>query len=419
MTTIDRAIQRNVARKAKLSSAGKEDTHFSPDGGGPAPAHTNPSPAFPAQDVSVPLPVRGTMPVGTVLDSDLNIANRAFRAGPVRSAVFTNPATTAITGSSAVSKLQAQVEAAQTQSETATTAAAQATAAAGGVTQTAAQAAAAASAAQSTANGAQTTANNALPTPQNLSYRPLTNPLTSVDAGGGVSTVSVSGFSVRIRSNTQTSDVVYSSGSVASLNNSTVYYLYMTDSALAGGAVTYQASATKTDSLANSGNLFIGSILTAAAGGSATAGNNDGGVGGQSGNQLVNWPTTNQVFSGTWSNPTFAYDADPTTATITGSNPANIVYSGFSSTIPPGATAVTLVVDAEVIAGGGGTLSYSTNGGASFTSLITGIPIGPRAVLSFALPVHINPGAVQIAITNSNSTANNMSLWAVYLVFTF
>jgi hypothetical protein len=250
------------------------------------------------------------------------------------------------------------------------------------------------------------------------SYRPLSNPLTSTDAGSSA-TIAIAAFSMRVRNRTATTDISYNSGSITSLSYATLYYIYFLDANFAGGTVTYLASTTKESALSNSGYLFLGSIQTASAGGSATSGNNDGGTGAQYGGVLINWPTANTPSSGTWANPTFAYDADPTTPTITSSNPAVIVYSGFSSAIPPGAKTVVLILDVEVVAGGGGGIAYSINGGASFTTVIAGIPIGPRSILTNSLPTMMNPGAVQIKLTNSNSTTNNFSLWGIYLLFTF
>ena len=250
------------------------------------------------------------------------------------------------------------------------------------------------------------------------SYRPLSNPLTSTDAGSSA-TISIAAFQMRVRNRTATADVSYNSGSITSLSYATLYYVYFLDATFAGGAVTYLASTTKESALSNSGYLFLGSIQTAASGGSPATGNNDGGTGAQYGGVLINWPTANAPSSGTWTNPTFAYDADPTTPTITASNPAVIVYSGFSSAIPPGAKTVSLILDVEVVAGSGGGLAYSTNGGASFNTVITGIPIGARSILTTALPTMMNLGAVQIKLTNSNSTTNNFSLWGIYLLFTF
>jgi hypothetical protein len=112
----------------------------------------------------------------------------------------------------------------------------------------------------------------------NYSYRPLTNPLTATDAGAS-DTVNVAAFTLRIGGN----DVSVSSGSVSSLSRKTLYFIYYTDVAVAGGSVSYSATTTKETALSASGRFFIGSILTPDAGAPDTIGNNDGGVGAQTG----------------------------------------------------------------------------------------------------------------------------------------
>jgi hypothetical protein len=274
--------------------------------------------------------------------------------------------------------------------------------------------------ANTTATTANTTANNALPTPQNLSYRPLSNPLTSVDDGGGFAEIDVAAFSLRVRSKTQTTDVSYNSGTITGLSNSTLYFVYLTDATFAGGTVTYNATTTKENTLSNSGNIFVGSILTAASGGSETIGNNDGGVGGQTGNQLIIWPSANSSTypgsSGAWTNPSFSYDANPTTAATAALNARSLVLSGFASAIPPGAQSVQAVFDYVVASGGDFLVSYSTNGGSSFTSLFTANST-TRVVSYQSLPLNINPGAVQIA--NVVGPGVLCSLYGMYLLFTF
>jgi len=70
---------------------------------------------------------------------------------------------------------------------------------------------------------------------------------------------------------------------VTGLAYNTLYYVFYSDPYLAGGAVTYQVASTKAAVLASSGNMYVGSILTPAAGGPDTIGNNDGGAGAQNG----------------------------------------------------------------------------------------------------------------------------------------
>lgn len=288
---------------------------------------------------------------------------------------------------------------------------------------TATQAGNTATAANNTANTANTTANNALPTPQNLSYRPLSNPLTSVDDGGGTAEIDIASFTLRVRSKTQLTDVVYNSGTITGLSNTAaaVYYVYFTDAAFAGGTVTYLASLTKTDSLSNSGNIYIGSILIAASGGSQTIGNNDGGVGGQSGGQIINWPSAVIGTTG-WTNPTFAFDADPTTEAHSTST-ATMTLGLMSSAVPPGATGLTLVLDILTNLAPSLTVKFSANGGVSFTTIYAPSTTGVRTVhmfdlTAFGFPLTINPGVCQIQFLESSGSSSDQ-VFAVYLLYTY
>jgi hypothetical protein len=114
-------------------------------------------------------------------------------------------------------------------------------------------------------------------------YRSLTNMLTATDAGASA-TIPVAASSLRVPG---LSDVSYGSGSIAALSYSTLYFIYADDPNFAGGAVTYGATTTKETALSGTGRIFFGSIITPAAGGSDTIGNNDGGVGAQSGGLSV------------------------------------------------------------------------------------------------------------------------------------
>jgi hypothetical protein len=132
-------------------------------------------------------------------------------------------------------------------------------------------------------------------TASNYSYRPLTNPLTATDAGAS-DTVSCAAFTMRVGGN----DVSISSGSVASLSRKTLYFIYYTDTSIAGGSVTFSASTTKETALASAGRFFVGSIYTPAAGSPDTVGNNDGGSGAQIGDTWIMQPTIYSVANGVW-----------------------------------------------------------------------------------------------------------------------
>jgi hypothetical protein len=85
-----------------------------------------------------------------------------------------------------------------------------------------------------------------------LTYRPTSNPLTSTDAGSNA-TVSIAAFTMRCTGHT---DVSISSGSITALSYDTLYYIYYDDAALAGGAVTFNATTTKETAINGSGRFF-------------------------------------------------------------------------------------------------------------------------------------------------------------------
>jgi hypothetical protein len=145
-----------------------------------------------------------------------------------------------------------------------------------------------------------------------LTYRPLTNPLSSSDAGASA-TISIASFTLR----TPKGDISVNSGSITSLSYSTLFYVFYDDAALAGGSVTFNTSATKSTAMSGSARFFIGSIVTPAATAPNTVGNNDGGVGAQAGSTSVflggsstTVLTTNLTLVGA---PTNFYDGSLTT----------------------------------------------------------------------------------------------------------
>jgi hypothetical protein len=123
--------------------------------------------------------------------------------------------------------------------------------------------------------------------PVNVSYRPLSNPLTATDAGAS-DTISIAAFTMRIGGGT---DLSISSGSITSLSYSTLYYIYYDDSTFIGGGVAFNATTIKEIALNAIGRFFVGSIKTPPAAGTATVGNNDGGSGAQFGQLFVVSPT--------------------------------------------------------------------------------------------------------------------------------
>jgi hypothetical protein len=216
-----------------------------------------------------------------------------------------------------------------------------------------------------------------------LSYRPTTNPLTSVNAGSSA-TVDVAAFTMA----TTQGNISLNSGTITSLSYGTLYYIYYSDPTLAGGTVTYLASTSQTTAI-NPAYFFVGSIVTAVSGGPTTVGNSDGGVGAQSGssNVLLGGATAVAVPGGTASgavtNPSYAIDGNSTTyADITINDPsgaaadyANLTVSGISPTQAILGT-MTLFIRSSASVTIGGTayatsayLKYSLDGGASYTTV--------------------------------------------------
>jgi len=100
-------------------------------------------------------------------------------------------------------------------------------------------------------------------------------PLTAADVGSDA-TVTVAAHNIVYDNGT----VAYNSGTVTGLAFSTLYYIYADDPTKAGGAVTYIATITATDTTGNTGRYYVGQITTPADTGGPTAGGGGGGGGG-------------------------------------------------------------------------------------------------------------------------------------------
>lgn len=127
------------------------------------------------------------------------------------------------------------------------------------------------------------------------SYRPTSNPLTGHDAGSSAN-INIASFFMRCPG---FADISLQSGSITGLSYSTLYYIYYSDLYALGGAVSYQATTTKEVALENTAFWFVGSVLTPAHGAPDTQGNNDGGTGPQSGQNITMQFSTLAVGPGT------------------------------------------------------------------------------------------------------------------------
>lgn len=106
-----------------------------------------------------------------------------------------------------------------------------------------------------------------LPTTAVLSVSSLqdANPVTST-SGASTATVNVAAHHVVADWGT----LAYNSGAISGLTLNTAYYIYAQDPDLVGGAVSYLASTTRTNTVNTTGRYFVGSITTPTAANSAS-----------------------------------------------------------------------------------------------------------------------------------------------------
>lgn len=264
--------------------------------------------------------------------------------------------------------------------------------------------------------GKQVTLNNLLDgtsrfarTSVHSSHAPTTNPVTAHDAGSNV-TINIASHTMQVGATA----VSNNSGSVTALSYSTLYYVYYDDPTLAGGAVSYQATTTKTTAISGAGRFFVGSVLTPAATAPDTIGNGDGGTGAQFGSRTVNLcstatPTATGT-NATVTNPNNSIDGNLTTFASLGCNSgfnpssAQLVNIGFPGITHPRAQTITLKVLSQVnfVSTTGtieATVSYSVDGGVTFTNIYD-ITNSSRALTtdSVSIATSINPALVQVKV---------------------
>jgi hypothetical protein len=211
-------------------------------------------------------------------------------------------------------------------------------------------------------------------TAANASYRPLTNPLTAIDAGTSA-TIDIAAFTMRVAMETAGGhDISVNSGTVVGLSYATTYHVYYDDPSYLGGAVTYLANTTQEIALDATGRFYVGSILTPVAGGLPTTGNNDGGTGAQSGQLYVLSPTlradstTDPV---TWY-PANQADTDGNTSTYFSLNAVETIWLGGTPTVYSKWTSLNLKIHSTVVsvdAGGAAFCDYSLDDGVTWTNI--------------------------------------------------
>jgi hypothetical protein len=215
-----------------------------------------------------------------------------------------------------------------------------------------------------------------------LNNRPLSNPLTSSDAGA-TATVSIAAFTLRVARPTGTLDISVNSGSITSLSFNTTYHIYYDDTDLAGGSVTFAATTTRETSLNGAGRIYVGSITTPQDGAFNTVGNNDGGVGGQYGLTQLYWPSA-VLLNESISAPGKTADINSATSediaahdiTPSGESALYTLRTWINPVVPGFVKTVTLKIDTEVIFTQGGSIAtftarlrYSLNAGSSWTNI--------------------------------------------------
>jgi len=249
--------------------------------------------------------------------------------------------------------------------------------------------------------------------PGYTAYRPLSNPLTAIDAGGSA-TINIAAFIMAMSGPSAQVQVSENSGVITGLNYSTTYFVYFDDPTVSGGAVSYQVTTTREVVYQNMTRFFVGSIGTPVSGGGTTYGNNDGGAGGQYAKTMKNLPTSYATSgSGTFSNPGNAIDNDPGTFMEMDSSAANLVYtaSGFASFGSWFTQNVLQVISyVPAVSNGSVYIDYSTDGGSTWTNLRTVSSADTQLMTSTVnLPLSIPTQNVQVRITAPGGSTQSSS----------
>ncbi|ABF42424.1 hypothetical protein Acid345_3423 [Candidatus Koribacter versatilis Ellin345] len=231
-------------------------------------------------------------------------------------------------------------------------------------------------------------------------YVVRSNPLTAHDAGSDV-TINIANFNIGF--DTHSPDPYYFGSTSAHKVFATTYYIYVLDPFGNGGSCAFKAVLALDSSLEDAGWLFVGSILTPADGAADTDCNNDGGGGDSSLVPNVSMPTAYDdggLVPGT--SLADVYDGNPRTSADLGCfggrdpdfnpiNDAEAVWRDFTAIAGLGSMTT---VNLKVISAGTGTgltVSYSLDGGSTWTTIRTGggwdkvtdtVPLTPAVDLS-------------------------------------
>lgn len=254
---------------------------------------------------------------------------------------------------------------------------------------------------------------------------PTTDPLTSTDAGSDV-TITIAAFVMRDSG----TDISITGDTITGESYNVVRYIYYDDPNKVGGAVTFIATATKLDLLDDSGRYFVGSIITALAGGSDT-----NGLGTK--NDTYHFvPTADvevNVGNGTVVNNTSVYDGtDVSVATLdvagdSADNDAQLLIKTFSYALLPWQS-LTLKIKSEVntnsVDGAGTvvTLRWRILGG-SWTDIFTLTPGNTRGVTIDPITLGLldNVGTIEVELvldleSDQTTGAIQAKLYKVWVV---
>jgi hypothetical protein len=261
-----------------------------------------------------------------------------------------------------------------------------------------------------------------------LSYVPTSNPLSATDAGSSA-TVSIASFTLQTSSK---GSVSYNSGAITGLNYSTQYYVVLSDPSLSGGTVTYSAYTSKSSALAaGAGYFFIGSIVTPAATAPNTVGNNDGGVGSQSGQTsifLFGTSTPTVTGGATDANSGNAIDGDLTTfakiniVSTAATQTASLAVKAASPTSAPWSSLTLYIrsaVPSNTVSTGSTTVAQmQVNVNGSLTTVYTLGYNTTRAVTvdSVSLPVNTNLALITVtgSLSKTDATSTKVAEMDIY-----
>jgi hypothetical protein len=185
---------------------------------------------------------------------------------------------------------------------------------------------------------------------------------------------------------------------ITALVQGQLYYVYYADPTFAGGAITPVATQNLGDFVGVIGRFYIGSITTPTSGSSA-----------------LQRPNT-YADSGTraTSNPTYAYDGNPSTyalldaqnTTLAGQTNADCVFSGFVPYVTTAVMTLSVTADLTVPAASNASTITATIGGASTTMLSTAVTTA-SATYTATVPIGTNLNSISVEVITGPQLATS------------